>query len=358
MKRWVKQMGVPTEVVYSLRILGLPPDANASEVRSAFRRLARTYHPDVAGRHYSHRFEQINRAYALLKELPREENSHTLGKDLENFSQPSKNAPKKEAWRRFSFRGVLGKPLVWYRKRQERLGAEKELLRHAAEDAREKTFLKRQARVDVVLDRGERLIGDLLSRKARETEDVDIHALVLRLASKVCQVRHLALARLGELANKPEAFEALLGSLQKWDIDDKTARLVSALPLKPENHRKLARGLAARAAVMPDALLSYLLQLHNPHAADRELLETYLARAGAGGVALILRRWPRGAFVSEPTLCRLISREDESVLVTTFGAMKQRSVPCPKSGLKLLTSYLSHPNVAVRIWAKALLPTA
>jgi len=105
---------------------------------------------------------------------------------------------------------------------------------------------------------------------------------------------------------------------------------------------------------MPDSLLSHLLRLYS--SPDRELLESYLGHANASGMALILRRWPQGSFVSEPTLCRLISHEDEAVLVTILSAMKQRSEPCPKGGLERLNSYLSHPNVAVRVWAKALLP--
>jgi hypothetical protein len=131
---------------------------------------------------------------------------------------------------------------------------------------------------------------------------------------------------------------------------------VSELPLKPENHHKLARGMTARGAAMPDSLLSHLLRLHNPRAADREILETYLCHAGASGAAIIARRWPRGKFISESNLRRLISHEDESVLVTILSAMKQRSIPCPKSSVERMNAHLSHPNIAIRVWAKALLP--
>ena len=370
-------MGVSTEVVHSLRILGLPSDATADDVRSAFRRLARTYHPDVAGKHYSRKFEQITKAYSLLKELPQEEISHAHGEVSNHFSRSRETErPPKSAWEaskgatksaknnpggRISFHGVLGKPFAWYRKRREHAGAEKERLRRAAEDARKKALIEKETRIDAILNRGERLLDDILSRREREMQRVGMQGLILRLTSANCQVRHLALASLAnfeDMVNKPEIFEALFDSLQKWEIDDKTARIVSALPLGSENHRRLVRGMAAKAAAMPDALLSHLLQLYNSRAADRELMELYLRHAGASGVALILRRWPQGAFVSAPTLCRLISHEDESVLVTILSAMKQRSIPCPEGGLGRLNAYLSHHNMVVRVWAKALLSSA
>jgi len=357
-------MEISAEIVQSLRILGLPSDATADDVRSAFRRLAKAYHPDVAGRQYSRKFEQITKAYTVLKELPQEGFSHVhahggAAKNARDFSQ---GVFKNDIWRRFSFRGALGKPLAWYRKRQERIvaekaeKAEKERLRRAAEDARKQALLEEEeARVNAILNRGERLLGGLLSRRKRKMRLVGIQGLALRLTSSHCQVRHLALAHVGELVNKPEIFEALFDLLQKWDIDDKTARLVAALPLKPENHRKLARGLAARAFTMPDSLLSNLLHLYNTSAAERELMELYLNHAGAKGVTSILRRWPWGTFVSEPTLCRLVSHEDASVLVTILSIMKQRSISCPEGALRQLNAHLSHPNIGVRVWAKALL---
>lgn len=48
-------------------ILGLTPRATAGEIKSAYRRLARKYHPDVsASSDTSTRFVQINRAYQIL----------------------------------------------------------------------------------------------------------------------------------------------------------------------------------------------------------------------------------------------------------------------------------------------------
>jgi hypothetical protein len=170
-------------------------------------------------------------------------------------------------------------------------------------------------------------------------------------------VRHLALARLGKSVNRRELLDAVLDLLQSWEIDEKTARLVSALPLEPENHRILARHLADKASEMPEALLVYLLRLQNSRITitDQDLLERYLQKAGPKGVALILRLWPKEFFISPFTLRFLLAREEATVLAPLLSLMKQRSVPCPEWMRLRLKAHLSHSNAAVRVWAKALL---
>ena len=59
------------------RVLGLPRDAQASEVKTAFRRLALQFHPDVSrDPHSAHRFHEIQAAYdAIVHHL------HTAGQE-------------------------------------------------------------------------------------------------------------------------------------------------------------------------------------------------------------------------------------------------------------------------------------
>ena len=49
-------------------ILGMPRDASPREIRSAFRRLARSAHPDVSGNPDAARFRGIETAYAVLSD--------------------------------------------------------------------------------------------------------------------------------------------------------------------------------------------------------------------------------------------------------------------------------------------------
>jgi len=60
-------------------ILGLTPRATANEIKSAYRRLARKYHPDVsASPDSAARFVHINRAYQVLSD-PRRRAAYDSG---------------------------------------------------------------------------------------------------------------------------------------------------------------------------------------------------------------------------------------------------------------------------------------
>jgi hypothetical protein len=147
----------------------------------------------------------------------------------------------------------------------------------------------------------------------------------------------------------------LIALLRKWDIDEKTARLASALPLLPENRKRLAEALTGRASCMPDFLLAYLLNLYGAQKTDRALMERYLQNADSGRAGFLLRHWTKASFaVSMPVLQNLLSREDEAVLVPLLSAMKQHSFPCPAWSLDRLQTLSAHPSAAVRVWAKAL----
>jgi hypothetical protein len=347
-------MGVSIKVMHSLRVLGLPPDATASEIRSAFRRLARTCHPDVVGRQGARKFEQITGAYTFLKNLTQEELRPEEPRERVGRNESSAASPAPEVfrwgWKKWK------KALTWRQKRKERLKAEKGRKERLAREMEEKIRQTREASVENILVRGEKAVENVLTLVERENQRCNVQDLLLRLSSSVPQVRHLALSRLGTLVNRAELFNATLRLLEKWDIDDKTARLVASLPFAPENHQALAKKLTDRAPAMPDALLLHVLRLQSASPLDRELLEQYLRKATPSGIASILRYWPQGPFVSASVLRDLLSHKSEVVLVPLLSAMKQRSIPCPEWGRQQLTAHLSHPNVAVRIWAKALLP--
>jgi hypothetical protein len=314
-----EQMNVSAKVTYSLRILGLPPDATASEVRSAFRQLARTCHPDVVGKQGSRRFEQITGAYAFLKglspeELRQDKPDESLQDKATVSSSPSVFLKK---WRRV---------LSWRQKRKSRLQEESKQQEFVAREAKERTERLREISVEKILREGEQALENFMSSAEREMLLYDTKDLHLRLSSDLVQVRHLALSRLGAAVNQEELLDSISALLQKWEIDEKTARLVALLPLSMTNRHKLAKQLTDRAVDMPNALLTYLLRLQNSQLADRELLERYLQKARPDGVALILRHWPQGPFISAPVLWSLLSCKDEVVLLPLLGMMKQRSI--------------------------------
>ena len=54
------------------RLLGVSPGANLATIKQAYRRLARKYHPDVAGEQFKEQFQRVNEAYRFLSDKAHE----------------------------------------------------------------------------------------------------------------------------------------------------------------------------------------------------------------------------------------------------------------------------------------------
>ena len=71
------------------RILGVERSADDKAIKSAYRKLARKYHPDVAkGKDDGQRFREINEAYEVLSDPEKRRRYDTLGPDWQRNVQP------------------------------------------------------------------------------------------------------------------------------------------------------------------------------------------------------------------------------------------------------------------------------
>src|SRR3954470_17966359 len=88
--------------------LGVPKTASEDEVRSAFRKLARKYHPDVAKDKKSaeEKFKQINEAYEVLSDPEKRRKYDELG---EHWNQPGAGFQPPPGWNP-SGGGFQGRP--------------------------------------------------------------------------------------------------------------------------------------------------------------------------------------------------------------------------------------------------------
>ena len=68
------------------QILGVSRDASDDEIRKAYRKMARKYHPDIAGEQYKDKFEQVNRAYSVLSD-PQKKQMYDAGVDPDHPQQ-------------------------------------------------------------------------------------------------------------------------------------------------------------------------------------------------------------------------------------------------------------------------------
>src|SRR6266550_6992851 len=69
--------------------LGVPKTATEDEIRSAFRKLARKYHPDVAKdkKAAEEKFKEINEAYEVLGDPEKRAKYDQLGANWKNGSE-------------------------------------------------------------------------------------------------------------------------------------------------------------------------------------------------------------------------------------------------------------------------------
>ena len=72
---------MPVEFKDYYKALGVPREASQEDVRKAFRKLAREYHPDVAKdkKKAEEKFKEINEAYEVLGDPAKRKKYDTLG---------------------------------------------------------------------------------------------------------------------------------------------------------------------------------------------------------------------------------------------------------------------------------------
>jgi molecular chaperone DnaJ/curved DNA-binding protein len=73
------------------RILGVDRNADDKTIKSAYRKLARKYHPDV-NKGKDDRFKEINEAYEVLSDPEKRRRYDTLGPDWQRYAQPGAGA--------------------------------------------------------------------------------------------------------------------------------------------------------------------------------------------------------------------------------------------------------------------------
>src|SRR5919201_1826335 len=79
---------MPVEYKDYYKTLGVPKNASTEDVKKAFRKLARQYHPDVNKKPDAEkRFKEINEANEVLSDPEKRKRYDTVGPDWERYAQ-------------------------------------------------------------------------------------------------------------------------------------------------------------------------------------------------------------------------------------------------------------------------------
>ncbi len=298
------------EIISSLRVLGLEPGATADDIHSAFRKLARELHPDVAGEKSSVKFQQVTGAYTALKNITPEE--------LESLAE---SLPEHEKAR-------IQK-------------AEKKRREEAAR-------LERSAKIDSIIAKYESDFRDYYAKR-KSGDDSDMKAIILRMKSRKPRVINAALKHSAPFANRVEFRKALTEILKRPEIDSTTADIAGSLPFDESTRKSIALDTSSNAANFPAGLIISLI------GNDSDSMESMLLHASPENVSVILRRWPAGKVMTDSVLRTLLASDDMRILVPLLGAMRINFARSSSNHRKRLHELENHPAAAVRAWARKLL---
>lgn len=150
---------MPSQDLYV--VLGISPWANQEAIRSAYRALAKRYHPDRVGPTRSSRFREVNQAYRVLSDS---EGRRTHDRELDRVAaEPSDAEPLAG---RPAAEPLRAEGLSWRSFRLLRPSRDDEFLdwtaRHLTERHLPKSGRRRPIDVEVVLSRDEAVRGGIL----------------------------------------------------------------------------------------------------------------------------------------------------------------------------------------------------
>lgn len=72
-----------TSVADYYELLGITRDASDDDIKRAYRKMSRKYHPDIAGPEYENKFKEVNNAYEVLSD-PQKRQMYDAGVDPNN----------------------------------------------------------------------------------------------------------------------------------------------------------------------------------------------------------------------------------------------------------------------------------
>ena len=321
------------------RVLGLSSDANWDDVKRAFRRLARLYHPDVAGQSGEHKFVEITEAYMSLKERVSSGSARTAGA---RAADGWRSEPRTEVTRNESIFKKFWRKLFYREDRKE--------------GTHEEDFISpaRVRFIGSVLSRAESEMFTVISKKDEFMSRGRMDATILRLKSRHPAVILLALKQISVYCANDEITEAVIEHFKKnIPVSETLERVMDVFSNSPRRE-DLAKVMLGHLPRFSEADVMILLSRFKRWKMQPEFLRPFLSYKSPAVIACALSGWPmdyrRG---NGSDLTSLLKHEDESILIPLLRVLKREKLPS-WTGMRLEKLMKEHPSPAVRVWASAI----
>jgi hypothetical protein len=330
----------------NFKTLGLQADASWDEVKSAFRRLARTYHPDVAGPEGARKFAEITEAYMTLKEsispgaCPAASNrSHSSEREGTVTNVEERESLFRALWRRlFS--------LSFFRRKEREA---------TAESAYEYDIPPARLRfIGGILSRAESDIRALMSRRAEFKSKSAAEAILRRIASRHPAVALLALKRVSATDVNDELGGAIVEHFRKnapaSEVLDRLLSLYTGSPRALD----LAKALSAHSARFSESDALLILRWYKRRKTPKECYAALLSHGSDKVISAALGAWPADFSAADvPETAALLRREEEAILVPLLRVLKREKLQISVMNAVSKISD-SHTSPVVRVWASAI----
>ena len=327
------------------RTLGLTPEATWDDVKAAFRRLARTYHPDIAGPDGTERFTEITQAYMDLKDILAP-GAKKIPRHSRNEESSSPIATKESFWRKL-VRKFFSSSVSVEKEREEPVTSS-----YVAE---ERVHPGRDRFVESILDRAELQLKQLLQKRDEVKRRNHLDMMSMRLKSKHPAVVLLALQKLSPSQLTNDFLEVILAHYRTRRPSSEVLSALLSLFVHDTEACKLAPVLClyVKEYSASDALL--LLRWIRRQHCRGEFLPVFLDHPSESVLATCLSYWlPSDPLPPYSILLNLFSSQRRDlVLLPLLRILKRGGVD---SRLLLLITRISkeHSNPAVRVWAASI----
>lgn len=319
------------------KTLGLSPEASWDEVKTAFRRLARVYHPDVAGPEAAGKFVEITSAYMTLKASISPGASCGVCRRVEKRRERSSLAVRcgffmKSVWRRL-FGSEVGR----------------------VDDVREEEIPPVRIRfIGSVISQAESQLSSLLSQRSELRMRNRTDAILKRLKSRHPSVVLLALRRMSPKDVTDEIRRALVEHVKTNVPTSEVLERLFSLFQSSSLSIDFARAVILHAADFSREDAHIALRWFKRNKATRDCYSAFLSHPSDSVVASVLSAWPPSYDIPNVLqVSDLLRKNDETILVPLLRLLKRKRVPVGAIP-HIVRLSRTHPSPSVRVWASSI----